>query len=87
MVQRMVAPDGAIRQTEVRDPSGIRRRYESGSGFVTVSDHDARLLKQNGFTPASLTGVARGGRRCTDCGFGSWFTTCSRCGGECVREG
>lgn len=89
MARRLLAPDGAVRETDVRDPNGFRRRYTAkDGGMFTVSDRDARLLKQEGFTEASAAGIsARGvGRRCTGCGFGSFFTTCSRCGGQCVKE-
>jgi uncharacterized protein (DUF983 family) len=36
----------------------------------------------------SLSGTTRSGfgYRCPDCGFGTFFTTCSRCGGNGVRE-
>lgn len=88
MARKLLAPDGAVKQTEVQDPNGVTRRYDSSTGYVTVSDSDARALAREGFTPASLSGTTgRGvGRRCRDCGFGSFFTTCSRCGGTCDKE-
>lgn len=62
--------------------------YKAKDGRYTMSDSDAKaLLKAGGFNP-SLSGTrAHGsGRVCLECGFGSWFVSCSRCGGECVRE-
>jgi hypothetical protein len=89
MARRLVAPDGLIKQTEVALPNGAIRRYDSSSGYVTVTDSDAKALRQEGFHEASLSGVSSrsSGRRCTRCGFGSFFTTCGRCGGPCSREG
>lgn len=90
MVRRLLAPDGAITQTDVQSPGGFTRRYRAKDGGIyTVSDRDAKALIQEGYTDASLTGPStRGaGRRCTECGFGSWFTVCSRCGGRCTKEG
>ena len=89
MARRLLSPDGAISQTEVRDPSGFTRRYTArDGGIVTVSDRDARVLKQEGYTEASAGGITARtvGRRCTGCGFGSFFATCSRCGGPCEKE-
>lgn len=40
-----------------------------------------------GFIPA-MNGISRKsvGYRCRGCGFGSYFTRCSRCGGKAVKE-
>jgi hypothetical protein len=89
MARRFLAPDGAVAQTDVTLPSGMVRRYNATDGGVyTVSDSDARAFKASGFTEASATGAfdRKAGRRCTSCGFGSFFVTCSRCGGSCEKE-
>lgn len=89
MARRLLAPDGLVKQTEVPVGGGRVRRYNAHDGGVyTVSDSDARTLKAAGFTESPLSGAfsRSSGRRCTSCGFGSFFTTCSRCGGTCTRE-
>jgi hypothetical protein len=89
MARRMLAPDGQVKQTDVKLPGGAVRRYNAtGGGIYTVADSDARALKANGFTEAPVSGSFSGtsGRRCSSCGFGSFFTTCSRCGGTCEKE-
>jgi hypothetical protein len=71
---------------EIDGPSG--RRYNFRSGMANVSDRDAKaIVAEGGFIP-SMAGTTRAGigYRCTDCGFGCWFTRCSRCGGKAVRE-
>lgn len=78
----MCAPDGAARQVEVGG-----RRYSSRDGVYNMHPADARMLRAaGGFTP-NLAGAApaRSGYRCGTCGFGSWFTTCGRCGGVCTK--
>lgn len=89
MARRLLAPDGAVAQTDVKLPGGYVRRYTpTGGGVYTVADSDARSLIENGFTEASPGGAfnRKSGRRCTSCGFGSFFVTCSRCGGTCSKE-
>jgi len=48
--------------------------------------NDIKTLKAEGFTEANLstysTGDANRGYTCIECGFGSWFKLCSRCGYE-----
>jgi hypothetical protein len=46
------------------------------------------MAKGGGFYP-SMAGTTRRdiGFRCADCGYGSYFKTCGRCGGACGREG
>lgn len=89
MARRLLAPDGLVKQTEVPAGGGARRRYDAHDGGIyTVADGDVAALKAAGFTDSSLGGAfsRSSGRRCRDCGFGSFFTTCSRCGGECEKE-
>lgn len=75
----MVAPDKRVRETVV----GNRSYKPSRSGVYTVSDYDAKAMKAEGFFEASLMGPtlnANLGYTCTECGFGSWFKKCGRCG-------
>jgi len=78
-VTRMVSPDQGCIQVDVG-----RTRY-SGR-IVDATPGDARLLKDAGYFPAALGGVTRAAAWVCGCGFRSYFRTCSRCGGDCVRE-
>lgn len=81
---KVVAPAKAV--AEVDGLSG--RRYQARDGIYDMAPRDARaLIKIGGFVP-SLSGTTSRttGYRC-ECGFGSYFTTCSRCGGTTRREG
>jgi len=77
--------------------AGGRRHYARGGakgyaqgGVFKMDDHAAKLAVKAGGAIASLTAsparLASIGFWCTACGFGSYFTTCGRCGAECVRE-
>lgn len=82
---RLLAPDGAVRQTDVAG-----RRYSSRDGVYEVTNPVAlRAMKAEGFTTASATHgpASTGGFVCDDCGFHAFFASCSRCGGTCTREG
>lgn len=71
---------------EIDGPSG--QRYNFRKGITDVSDRDGKaILRYGGFVP-SMSGVTRKslGFRCQSCGFGSFFKTCSRCGGNAARE-
>lgn len=78
--------------------AGGRRHYARGGqafedsvrgGVFEMSDANAKLAVKAGGAIASLTAsaarLASIGYECPACGFGSYFRTCSRCGGECVR--
>lgn len=66
--------------------------YMAKNGFFDMPDHHAAAHLAAGNLPAAwnaargATGRRAVGYRCGDCGFGSHFTTCSRCGGTCTRE-
>jgi len=82
---KVASPDSLC--VEIDGASG--RRYNFRKGLADVSDHDAKaIVAAGGFIP-SMAGTTRAGigYRCTLCGFGCWFKTCSRCGGPAVREG
>lgn len=64
-------------------------RYRQRDGYFQMKPEDAKVHRQVGnlpATPAAAPVGRRGGYRCTACGFGSFFVTCSRCQGACERE-
>jgi hypothetical protein len=79
---KVCAPDGAAREVDVNG-----RRYRSRDGVYDMAPADAKMLRAAGGFASALNGVAPAGTgfSCVDCGFGSWFTTCSRCGGVCRK--
>jgi len=87
---QMCLPDGAVRGVDIE---GARTGLRTGSytpgcdGTVTVDNpRHIRALRELGAFPANLGGRTAGGFRC-ECGFGSFFKVCSRCGGTCEKEG
>ncbi|MGH3376334.1 MAG: hypothetical protein ACRDP6_16495 [Actinoallomurus sp.] len=82
---KVVAPARAV--AEVDGLSG--RRYKARDGIYDMSKRDAKaLVKAGGFLPSLSGTTARAtGWRCPACTFGSFFRRCSRCGGDCEREG
>jgi hypothetical protein len=87
VTNKLLMPSETVLEADVSRPGGFKRRYR-GSIVSPVDSHDETALREFGATSAGLaTGAGGRGRRCELCGFGSWFTTCSRCGGECTREG
>lgn len=87
MTNRLLMPNDAVRQAEIRRPGGMTRRY-SGSIVTPADAHDERALREYGATAAGLGLWAQGksGRRCEVCGFASFFAKCGRCGGHCPEE-
>lgn len=86
-MKRVVSPTSRLKEV---DSSHLPIRYvPDKSGVYHVSDRDAKLLVEYGgfIQPDMGMGKRSEGYRCGGCGFGSWFKTCSRCGGECEREG
>lgn len=79
----MVSPD---RGCVGADVDGVRY---SGRFIETDNPQHARALKDAGYFPASLGGVARarGGYDCPVCGFRSFFASCSRCRDREVHGG
>lgn len=83
---KLAMPDGAVRGIEVEGArTGTTATY-SGPIVEVTNRHHERALRELGAFPANIGGRPRGGYRCADCGFGSFFTTCSRCGGTCDKE-
>jgi hypothetical protein len=64
-----------------------KRRH---GGLFDLPEKAAKyVIKYEGGQEAALSGTTRSreGYRCQSCGFGTFFRTCSRCGGIAVREG
>jgi len=84
---RTPAEDKRQVQTEI---GGVR--YSARDGYFEMPETHATLHRRAGNLPPSSPAagpVGRSvGRRCTnpECDFGSFFTTCSRCGSACERE-
>lgn len=67
------------------------REYRASRGVFTMPAEAAakHRIAANLPAPSAALPVGRtGGYRCENpaCGFGSFFTACSRCGGPCARE-
>ena len=82
---RLIPRDGFVKETNIKSQSGVRRYKADKSGLYEVTNkNDIQALKDQGFTEASLNAYNPGdvsrGYTCTQCGFGSWFKLCSRCG-------
>ena len=72
---------------ECTGPSGITYKRDKGGIFNMIPSDAAVMAKGGGFYP-SLSGTTRRsiGFRCTDCGHGSYFAKCGKCGGTCEKE-
>jgi DNA-directed RNA polymerase subunit RPC12/RpoP len=84
---RLVPRDGYVKQTEINSQSGKVTYRADSQGMYKVEDpKHIKALKSEGFTEEALTKYSPGdtgrGYTCTQCGFGSWFRKCSRCGHE-----
>lgn len=82
---RLVPRDGYVKETNIKSQSGVRRYKADKGGMYEVSNpKDIAALKSQGFVEENLSrhtpGDAQRGYTCTQCGFGSWFRKCSRCG-------
>jgi len=85
---RLVAPKG-VQGIDVNTPRGVAKYNRDKKGFINVEDKKhLRQMKAEGMFEASLMGVTDNnniGFTCSECGFGSWFKKCSRCGHENER--
>ncbi|NBU93459.1 MAG: hypothetical protein EBS18_02705 [Actinobacteria bacterium] len=84
---RMVPPNRGMRGINIETPRGTRQINTNSQGIMEVNNKKTvRKLKEEGFTEASLApyeiGDANRGFNCVQCGFGSWFRKCSRCGND-----
>ena len=85
-MSKLVGPKG-LRGVDVQTTRGVRKYNQNKKGIIEVNNSkDAKALKSEGFFEASLMGPttnsANIGFTCTQCGFGSWFMKCGRCGHE-----
>lgn len=81
---RLIASDGGVRGVDITTERGTRSYNPDKKGVLTVDNPThAKRLKAEGFFEASLMGPTTDtnlGYTCIECGFGSWFALCSRCG-------
>jgi hypothetical protein len=78
---RYVAPDKGVRETVIGNST---YRPDRGGIYNVDNASHARAMKAEGYFEAALNPYdKRDGERgftCVECGFGSWFALCSRCG-------
>lgn len=79
---RFVAPDKGVKETVI---GGAKYNPDRGGIYNVENPRHAKAMKAEGFFEASLMGATTDrqlGYTCAECGFGSWFRKCSRCGHE-----
>lgn len=83
---RFIPPQG-LKEIGVDTNRGRKVLRTGKDGLFHVNDPKLeRKLKEEGLGVASASGVIMGeGFPCSQCGFGSWFKKCSRCGHENER--
>lgn len=89
MTVRIRAEDPRQVQTDITDLSGRTTRYQARRGYFEMRDDHAKLHRESANLPAPSAALPvgrTGGYRCVECGFGSFFVNCGRCGGLCERE-
>ena len=78
---KIVAPDKGVKQTEV---GGYRYTVNKEGVYTVTNPAHIRAMKSEGFFEAALNPYdskdSQRGYTCVQCGFGSWFLKCSRCG-------
>lgn len=75
----VAAPDGAVAQFDIAS-TGARYTARDG-GMYDVPPRVAKLIReQGGFSPNVGGAVKRVMPNCPQCGFATYFVTCSRCG-------
>jgi hypothetical protein len=88
---RLVPRDGYVKEVDLNRQSGTKRlRADKDGLFRADNPKDIAALKAQGFTEGNLalhtTGDNSRGYNCTNCGFGSWFKLCSRCGHDMASD-
>ena len=83
---RIIPPKG-LKEIGVQTKRGTKVLRTGSDGLFHVENPKlAKKLQEEGLGLASASGVIRGeGFPCSQCGFGSWFKKCSRCGHENER--
>lgn len=78
---KMVAPDRGIKETVI---GGAKYNPDRGGLYSVDNPKHIEAMKREGYFEASLMGATGRelGYTCAQCGFGSWFRKCSRCGHE-----
>lgn len=79
---RYVAPDKGVKETVI---GAYTYRPDKGGIYNVDNAAAAKAMKAEGFFEASLMGPTTDtnmGFTCVECGFGSWFRKCGRCGHE-----
>ena len=80
---KLVGRDGHVTAVDVNNRSYYKDRKGS---YVVENRADIKALKREGFSEAALNPYdpidSKRGFTCVECGFGSWFRKCSRCGHE-----
>ena len=83
---KIIPPDRGVKETVI----GGKSYYQSRQGsFEVTNPKHIKAMKAEGFFEASMMGATTDqtlGYTCTECGFGSWFRKCSRCGHEISAE-
>lgn len=83
---KIIPPDRGVKETII----GGRSYYQSRQGsFEVTNPRHVKAMKAEGFFEASLMGATTNdslGYTCSECGFGSWFRKCGRCGHEQTAE-
>jgi len=84
---RYVAPDRGVRETVIGNSTYLP---DKGGIYNVESAAHGRAMKAEGFFEASLNPYDKKdgerGYTCVECGFGSWFLKCSRCGHENIKD-
>jgi hypothetical protein len=83
---KMIPPQG-LKEVSVKTERGTKVYRADRSGLINVDNpKHAAQMKAEGLGVASAGGVAdTEGFPCSQCGFGSYFKKCSRCGHENER--
>ena len=82
---KLVPRDGFVKEVEINRQSGAKVLRADRNGLYSVENpQDIKALKAEGFYEGNLAlhteGDNQRGYTCTECGFGSWFKLCSKCG-------
>lgn len=83
---RLAMPDKACVGLEVEGAQSGRTKGYYGRIVDVDNPRHEKALRDMGAFPVNLGGRPVGGYHCTACGFHSYFTHCSKCGGTCTRE-
>lgn len=83
---KMIPPSG-LKEVAIKTERGTKVYKAGRDGLINVENpKHAKQMQYEGLGIASASGVIRAeGFTCSECGFGSWFIKCSRCGHENQR--